>query len=607
MDSPDPRELLQGLSSRPGVYRLLDGRGRVLYVGKAANLKKRVSSYFGRRQDSPKTQALVRQVRDVEVTVTRSEGEALLLESNLIKELKPRYNVVFRDDKSYPFLYLSIDPFPRLSFYRGTRKGKGRYFGPYPNAGAARRTLNLTQKLFRLRQCDDTFFRNRRRPCLQYQIRRCTAPCVGLIEADRYREDVRHAVLFLEGRDEDVISALTGPMQAAAETMDFERAALYRDQIAALRRIQEQQHVTVSRGDCDVVACAIRAAQACVQVFYIRGGRNLGNRTYFPSHGADETAERIIGAFLNQHYLSGPDAGRIPSELFLSHGPEDVPLLERVLSDRRGGPVHIQYRLRGEKARWMEMAKDNAAIALEQRLSAGDKYRHRLETLRVATRLDEVPERIECFDISHTRGEATVASCVVYGPDGPVKSDYRRFNISGVAPGDDYGAIRQVVERRYSRLQREDARLPDLILVDGGTGQLRVAQEVMRELQLEDIAMIAVAKGPARRPGLETLILSAGQLALRLEADSPGLHLIQEIRDEAHRFAVMGHRRARGKRRMKSPLEEIHGVGARRRQELLRYFGGLQGVERAGVEELARAPGIHKNLAQKIYTALHGE
>lgn len=606
MDTIDSKDFLDGLTSRPGVYRMLDERGAVLYVGKAGNLKKRVSSYFGKRQDSPKTRALVRQVSRVEVTVTRTENEALLLESNLIKELKPRYNVVFRDDKSYPYLYLSSGhAFPRLSFYRGARRAKGHYFGPYPGAGAARRALNLAQKLFQLRQCDDVFFRNRRRPCLQYQIKRCTAPCVGLIDPEIYREDMQHAVMFLEGRNEEVIAALTGPMQAASDALDFERAAHYRDQIASLRRIQEQQHITVPEGECDIVACALRAGQACVQVFYIRGGRNLGNRAFFPSHGAEEKSGPIISTFINQQYLGGRDLGRIPPDILVSHEPDDRILLEEVLSQQRGAPVRIRNRLRGEKARWIEMAVDNAAVALEQRISTRQRYLSKLEELGSAVWMESTPERIECFDISHLRGEAAVGACVVYGAEGTMKSEYRRFNITGITPGDDYAALRQVFERRYSRVQKQDGTLPDLILIDGGRGQLRAVQGVMRELQLEELILVAVAKGPSRRPGLETLILSLGDRVLRLRADSPGLHLIQEIRDEAHRFAITGHRRARTRRRMTSPLQQIDGVGVKRRQQILRYFGGLQGVQRAGVEELAKVPGINKNLAQKIYDALH--
>lgn len=603
----DHDRFLATLTSRPGVYRMLNGEQAVIYVGKAANLKKRIASYFAKRCDSPKTRAMVRQIHGIEVTVTRTEGEALLLEGNLIKELKPRFNVVFRDDKSYPFLYLSSDQWiPRLSFYRGARSGKGRYFGPFPSAGSARRTLNLTQKLFQLRQCDDSFFRNRTRPCLQYQIHRCSAPCVGIIGPEQYREDVELAVMFLEGRNEEVVEALTRPMQAAAQSLDFERAAHYRDQLASLRRIQEQQHLAAPSGECDLIACAVREGQACIQVFYIRGGRNLGNKSFFPRHDPDEPAEEIIEAFLTQHYLSAQGRQHIPPLIYVSHPPRDRALIEAVLTRERGRPVRIRHRVRGDHLRWIEMAGENALIALQQQLSMREKHTSRLEALRSILRVDEPPERIECFDISHTLGEAAVASCIVFGPQGPLKGDYRRFNITGVASGDDYGAMRQVIERRYARIKREEGKLPDLILIDGGKGQVAAAKAVLEELQLDEIELMGVAKAPSRRSGFESLVLSDGLRRLRLAPDNPALHLVLAIRDEAHRFAVTGHRQRRARRRRESSLEQIEGIGTRRRQELLRHFGGLHGVERAGVVELSKVPGINRKLAQKVYDALHG-
>lgn len=605
--APDAlRDEARRLSARPGVYRFLDEAGTVIYVGKAGNLKKRVMSYFGRRADSPKTRAMLRNARALEVTVTRTEGEALLLENNLIKAHRPRYNVVFRDDKSYPYLYLSDHEFPRLSFYRGPRTGKGRYFGPFPGAGSARRTLNLTQKLFRIRQCEDSFFRSRSRPCLQYQIRRCTAPCVGYVSPEDYARDVEHAVMFLEGRNEEVIEALTGPMQAAAEALEFERAAHYRDQIASLRRIQEEQHITGAEGDCDVVACAVQGDHACVQVFYVRAGRNLGNKSFFPRHDEGAAPGEVLSAFLTQHYLSARGAREIPAEIDVSHELEDGAVLEEVLSSLRGGTVTIRRPARGQRARWMKLARDNAEVALSQRLSSRQKYRQRLDALRDALGLPETPQQVECFDISHTRGEAAVASCVVFGPEGADKAAYRRFNITGIAEGDDYAALRQAVERRYLRVKREEARLPDLLLIDGGKGQVSAVRAALAELQLEEIPVVGVAKGPSRRPGLERLVVADGRGETRLPQDSPALHLIQEIRDEAHRFAITGHRGRRARRRTQSPLEEIEGIGAKRRQQLLRHFGGMQGVERAGVEELARVPGINKNLARKIYEHIHG-
>jgi excinuclease ABC subunit C len=603
----DIRAFSRTLTSRPGVYRMLDEAGAVLYVGKAGNLRRRVASYSRQAAESPKVLAMLRQVRAMEVTVTRTEGEALLLESNLIKEYRPRYNVVFRDDKSYPYLYLSSEhDFPRLSFYRGARSGRGRYFGPFPGAGAARQTLNLTQKLFHLRQCEDAFFRGRSRPCLQFQIGRCSAPCVDRITREDYRRDVDHAVMFLEGRNEEVIEALTGPMQAAARTLDFERAARYRDQIASLRRIQEQQHITAPAGECDIVACAATPTQACVQVFYVRGGRNLGNNTYFPRHAPDTPAPDILGAFLQQHYVTGKEEGGLPPEILVSHRPPDRELLESVLAQGRSSPVRIRDRVRGWRARWLALARDNAELALARHIASRQKFDRRLEALREGLKLDEVPQRIECFDISHTRGEAPVAACVVFGAEGPIKTDYRRFNIEGLTPGDDYAALAQAAERRYGRMIREEGRLPDVIFIDGGKGQVGAVRAVLAELQLQHIPVIGVAKGASRRPGLETLVASDGRREFRWAADSPALHLVQEIRDEAHRFAVAGHRGRRARRRSSSPLERIEGVGSKRRQQLLRHFGGMQGIERAGIEELANVPGINKNLARRIYDVVHG-
>ena len=606
MSNFDNKSFTGTLTARPGIYRMLDKEGHVLYVGKAGNLKKRVSSYFAKTPDSPKTRAMVAQINDIQVTVTRTEGEALLLESNLIKELKPRYNVVFRDDKSYPYLHLSSQSdFPRLSFYRGNRNKKGRYFGPYPSAGAARRTLNLAQKLFQVRQCDETFFKNRSRPCLQYQIKRCTAPCVGYVDKETYAEDVEHTVMFLEGKNEEVIQTLLKPMQIASDQLEFERAAHYRDQIANLRRIQESQHVTVLKGEGDIIACALREGQANVQVFYIRGGQNLGNKSWFPRHSHEEQPEAIIHAFITQYYLSGRHNEPIPAEIYVSHKPDDNALLERLLSERKKKPVRIHHRVRGEKAKWIEMARENAEVALQQRLSQKQKYRERFELIRQILDMDEPIERIECFDISHTGGEGTVASCVVFSGEGAIKSDYRRFNIDNITGGDDYAAMRQVIQRRYMRVKKEEGKLPDLILIDGGKGQISSARESLAELQLQDINLLGVAKGVSRKPGLETLILSDGKKERRLKPSDPGLHLIQEIRDEAHRFAITGHRQRRKKRRMTSPLEGIEGVGSKRRQQLIKYFGGIQGVERAGVEELAKVAGINKNLAQRIYDSLH--
>jgi excinuclease ABC subunit C len=585
---------------------MLDAAGAVLYVGKARNLRRRVASYFRPgEQLPPKTRAMMSQVASVEVSVTRTEGEALLLESNLIKAHRPRYNVQLRDDKSYPYIHVTTDqPFPRLAFHRGARSGKGRYLGPYPSAGAVRETLNLLQKLFQVRQCEDSFFRNRSRPCLQHQIRRCTAPCVGLIAEETYREDVRHALMFLEGHTEEVVDELVRRMEDASRALEFERAARYRDQIAQLRRVAEQQYVTVGAADVDVVTAAARQGLACVQILVVRGGRNLGNRSFFLQAGAaDEPA--LLRAFLLQYYLSADEDRDLPGEILLSHDVEDRTLLAGLLAERAGRAVAVKASVRSERARWVAMARENTRLALEQRLAASGGLHSRFEALREALGLPEVPERIECFDVSHSQGEAPVASCVAFDSDGPRKSDYRRFNISGVAPGDDYAAMHQALERRYTRLRTEEGVMPDVLLIDGGAGQVREAVRVLDELQVDGVLVVGVAKGPSRRPGLETLVLPDQKEPLILPPDSAALHLIQQVRDEAHRFAITAHRKRRATRRNASVLEAVPGIGPRRRRLLLTQFGGLQGLQRAGVEELASVPGISEQLARTIYDALH--
>jgi len=585
---------------------MLDAEGTVIYVGKARHLKNRVNSYFGKKQDSPKTRALVSQICAIEVTITHTEGEALLLENNLIKELKPRYNIVFRDDKSYPYLYLSSNQnYPRLSFYRGARRGKGRYFGPYPSAGSARRALNLVQKLFQLRQCDDNFFKNRSRPCLQFQIKRCTAPCVDYIGKQEYGDDMKYAVMFLEGKNEEVIDALLLPMQRAADNLEYELASHYRDQISNLRKIQEQQHVSAPRGEIDIIACSLYSGMACIQIFYIRGGLNLGNKSFFPRQAKEEKAEDIVSAFISQYYISGRKDRQIPRIILVSHVPEGKDMMEDVLSQQSGRKVKIQHGLRGERGIWMKRAQENAELALQQRQRQKENHQDRLDALREALQIEEGIERIECFDISHTGGEATVGSCVVFGVEGALKSDYRRFNVKDIEPGDDYAAMRQVISRRYTRIKTEDGKLPDLILIDGGKGQISSTREILQELQLDNIPLIGVAKGISRKPGQEVLVLSDGKMEKRLPPNSAALHLIQEVRDEAHRFAITGHRQRRKKTRNRSILEDVEGVGAKRRQQLIRHFGGLQGIARAGVEDLTKVVGINKNLAQKIYDTFH--
>ncbi len=597
----DSKAFLATLTSRPGVYRMLGEGGEVLYVGKARDLKKRVSSYFSKSLNS-RLQLMVSRIHNIEVTVTHTEAEALILENTLIKSLKPKFNILLRDDKSYPYIYLSDDPFPRLAFHRGARKGKGRYFGPYPNAGSLRATLQLLQKLFPVRQCEESFYRNRSRPCLQYQIKRCSAPCVDLISEEAYAKDVSDAVLFLEGRTSQVIDELGARMEAASEALEFEQAARYRDQIIRLQKIQERQYVSGEKGDLDIVACCSRGGQACVQLFVIRGGRNLGNKVFFPKvpEAADEGD--IVSAFISQYY----PGKAMPKEIITSDEPADRTLLQSALSEDAGRGVKILHSVRGERARWLKMAAKNAQLALDSRLASRAGMEERLEALRVALDLDESPERMECFDISHTSGEKTVASCVVFDREGPVKPDYRRFNITDIQPGDDYGAMEQALMRRYKRMQAEEGRLPDLLFIDGGKGQLKVAENVLEELVISGVILVGVAKGPDRRPGLEQLILPGRKAPLILPASSLALHLIQQIRDEAHRFAITGHRQRRERAGKHSTLEEIEGVGPKRRQRLLKQFGGLREVAAAGVEDLQRVEGISRQLAEKIYASFHG-
>jgi excinuclease ABC subunit C len=598
----DQKTFLATLTSKPGVYRMFDADGTVLYVGKARNLKKRVSSYFRKTGLSAKSHHLMQTMHKIEVTITHNEKEAFILENNLIKEFKPRYNILLRDDKSYPYIYLSShQEFPRLGFYRGKTSGPGKFFGPYPSTTAVRDSLRLLQKLFPVRQCEDSFFRNRSRPCLQYQIKRCTAPCVGLISHQQYAEDVHHAEMFLSGKSQAVIDALVKRMDRSAEKRDYERAAIYRDQIASLRKLQEKQYVSKQSGNLDVIACAIDKGACCVQIFMIRDGRNLGSKSLFPSHVKHASNSDAILATLSQHYLNS----FIPDEILISDAVEDKTLFEEVLGDRAGHRVKITDNTRGERSRWIKMALNNAEMSLKQRLASKASMQSRYEHLQDALSLDSLPTRMECFDISHTMGEATVASCVVFDLSGPVKSDYRRFNIESITPGDDYAAIHQALLRRYRRLAEGEGKFPDILIIDGGKGQLAEAEKVMNELNLSGMVVMSVAKGPERKAGMETLFLLGAAQPIILPADSPALHLIQQIRDEAHRFAITGHRQRRGKKRNQSPLEDIEGMGPKRRQSILKHFGGLQGVQNAGVEDLAGVTGISEALAKKVYDAFH--
>ena len=599
----DAGTFVRSLTHRPGVYRMLNAKGKVIYVGKARDLKKRVGSYFRRTHGDAKTAALMKQVDNVEVTVTSTAAEALILEYNLIKRHKPRFNVVLKDDKSYPYIHVTTEhPYPRIEFHRGARKGKGRYFGPYPNAGSVRRTVGELQKLFLIRSCQDSYFSNRTRPCLQYQIKRCTAPCVGYIDEETYAEDVKAAIMFLEGRNRNVIDALVARMEKASGDLDYEKAARYRDQITRIRTVESEQLMTRgSTRDLDVIAVASKPGIHCVSVVFIRNGSVLGSRNHFPKVTGDPPKKELMSGFLAQYYL-GREA---PGEIIVDAPVEDEDLLQAEMSERSGQQVRIRHRVRGDRQRWIEMARTNAEQGLSMAIASNATIRRQFEALGEALGLEAMPERLECFDISHTSGEATVASCVVFNLTGPLKSDYRRFNLSPEAAGDDYGAMREALRRRYARVRKGEVAMPDILFVDGGKGQLNEAMTVLDELEIESLQVVAVAKGRSRKPGQEQLFLAGRKTATILPPDSAALLLIQQIRDEAHRFAITGHRQRRAKSRTTSRLEEIPGLGPKRRRELLRQFGGLQGVREAGIGDLAKVHGISRDLAEKIYSNLH--
>jgi excinuclease ABC subunit C len=581
---------------------MLDAQGDILYVGKARSLRSRVASYFQPSNVQPKVQALIAKTANMEVTIANSDTEALLLEYNLIKKHRPRYNVVLRDDKSFPYLHLETGhPFPRLNFYRGSRKQPGRYFGPYPSAGAVRETLQQLQKLFRLRNCDDSYFSNRSRPCLQYQIQRCTAPCVGLISPEAYAHDVDAAIKVLEGRNDEVNQDLGRRMESAAERLQFEEAAHVRDQLAKLKVIQAQQIVTAGMDhDADVIAAAEVDGEFCVALMFVRSGRSLGSTTFFPKAPLAELPE-VLAAFVTQYYLER----EAPPEILVERKFEEMPLLEAALAARSGHKVRISASVRGIRARWLEMVHKNAEQALTMRGLKRGSVESSLEEMREVFDLEEPPSRLECFDISHTSGTDTVASCVVFGADGPLKSEYRRFNISGIQPGDDYAAMNQALMRRYKRVRDREVVAPDILLIDGGKGQLAEAAKVLEELKVTGITLIGVAKGADRRAGQEQLFLLGRDTPTILPPDSYALHLIQRVRDEAHRFAIAGHRRKRAKRHNQSILETIPGLGPVKRRELLKQFGGLQGILRAGIDDFVHIRGLGRELAEVIYEHLH--
>ncbi|MBK7728593.1 MAG: excinuclease ABC subunit UvrC [Gammaproteobacteria bacterium] len=604
----DAASYVRNLTELPGVYQMYDASGALLYVGKARNLRKRVASYFRDSGQGARTEALVARIAEIQVTVTGSETGALLLEQNLIKSQHPPFNILLRDDKSYPYIFLSQgEQFPRLGFHRGAKRANGRYFGPFPSSSAVRESLNLLQKVFRVRQCEDSFFRNRSRPCLQYQIQRCSGPCVGLVDEAEYAESVHDTALFLEGKSTVLASELADRMERAAAALEFERAAVLRDQIRHLQAVREKQFIESGDGNIDVIAAAAGPGAACVQVLFVRDGRILGSKSYFPRCRIEESAAEVLAAFVPQFYFGARGERQIPAEILVSEQLEDADLLSEALAGAAGRKVAVSTRVRASRAQWLKLAVQTAQQNLGGFLASRQRMHEQLAELQDALGLEAVPERIECFDISHSAGELAVASCVVFDGGGPLKSDYRRFNIEDITPGDDYAAMRQALERRYTRLKSGEGRLPDLLLIDGGKGQMSEALKVLEELQIEGVTVVAVAKGTTRRPGLETLVVGLERRERVLAPDSTALHLIQQVRDEAHRFAISALQKRRGKKSRASPLEGIAGVGPKRRRELLRYFGGLQGIERASLEELVRVPTISRRIAEDVYAAFHNQ
>lgn len=606
MSKFDSKEFLKSCSTKPGVYRMFDTHGEVLYVGKARDLKARLTSYFRASGLSIKTRALVSRIQSIETTVTQSEVEALLLEQAQIKALKPPYNILLRDDKSYAFIRLNTqDKWPKASLYRGSRKGKGKYFGPYPSAVAVKETLTLIEKAFLLRNCSDSYFRNRTRPCLQHQIQRCTAPCVGFVSEQDYRQQVETATQFLEGKDQSLAIRLSSEMQAAAEAQDYEKAALLRDRITAVRHIQEHQFVDTGRGNVDVFAVVSAPGMVLIETLFIRQGRLLGHRSWLPSSGADDTESSVLLAFLEQYYLNEPASG-IPDEVILPISLEGLEPLEELL-EVQGNKVRFAHKVRSERKAWLQLAQKNAKQSLLMRQTEKESVEKRFLALDELLSKNIMPRHIECFDISHTGGEKPVASCVVFAEDGPRKASYRRFNVEPESAGDDYAALEEAVRRRYQRVQKEGAMLPGLLLIDGGKGQVNRIAQVLDELNLtERLPMIGIAKGPSRKAGLEVLCLPNGT-ELAPAADDPGLHLLQHVRDEAHRFAITGHRARRSKTRGASSLDSIPGVGAKRRKALLHHFGGLAQLKNAPATSIAQVEGISEALAETIYDWLHGQ
>ena len=604
MSAFDSAAFLKNLTSQPGVYRMYNSQEEVIYVGKAKNLKKRVSSYFRSNLDNAKTRSLVSQIANMDVTVVNSETEAFLLENNFIKKYKPRYNVVMRDDKSYPFIFLSDHEHPRLSFHRGPQKKKGEYFGPYPSAWSVRESLRSMQRIFPVRQCEDSYYRARSRPCLQHQMQRCSAPCVeGYVSDEEYKEQVNFARLFLKGKNQQVIGGLVEKMEAASEALNFEAAARYRDQINALRKVQERQWVAGTQDEMDVFGFAFKGNMACIQVMFIREGQLLGSKAYFPKVPNTADEQEVFESFFLQFYLAGNKV--IPKQIVLGNTLTDEDAIAGVLASEAGHKVQFFKGAREEKRKYLQLAQSNAQTALDAQYSQQKSVFARYLDLEAALEVDTPIQRMECFDISHTSGQQTVASCVVFNREGPHKSDYRRYNIEGITPGDDYAAMAQALKRRYKSV-KEVQKIPDLLLIDGGKGQLAQAEAFFEDWPHDKKPMLlGVAKGTTRKPGLETLILAGSHQVLPMDSHSPGLHLIQHIRDESHRFAITGHRNRRQKVKTTSSLESIPGIGAKRRQTLLKFMGGLQGLKKASKDEISNVPGISPELAETIYDHLH--
>ncbi|MDC0172994.1 excinuclease ABC subunit UvrC [Gammaproteobacteria bacterium] len=605
----DHQSFLKSLTQRPGIYQMLDGDGQVLYVGKAKNLKNRVTSYFRSTGLTAKTAALVKRIISIDVTVTETETEALILEHNLIKQYRPPFNILMRDDKSYPYIFLSDkDRWPRLSFHRGPKKAKGTYFGPFPSVHAVRDSMGFLQKTFKVRQCEDVFFKNRSRPCLQYQIKRCTAPCVDLVTPDDYAVDVNLTRLYLDGKADKILQQLEGDMETAAMDLQFEKAAEHRDQISALRQVQAQQMIEKGSGTIDIVAGAVSNGQACVHMLYVRQGRILGSRSYYPKTPLAEQVSDLLDEFVPQLYLDGGGRPDLPKEILVNAQFDGAQVLTDALSERIGRIIEIRDNVRGFRAKWLELAQRTAEQNLSGKLASKQTLQQRFESLRDTLGLDSTPERLECFDISHSSGEAVVASCVVFDNNsGALKSDYRRFNIENITGGDDYAAMEQAIRRRYTRLMKGEGKLPDILLIDGGKGQIGIAKSVLSDLGVVGVMIIGVAKGTSRKPGMETLILADQNNKVVARPQQPALHLIQQIRDEAHRFAITGHKARRDKKRRVSSLEGIPGVGPNRRRDLLKYFGGVAEVKKASVADLMKVANINKKVAEAIYSALYNE